>query len=333
MKQQHRNLIVDFIKFNLAIIVALGHYGISGKIDGGFAVTVFFLISGYYLMKGIYNKKKEPSISFIKRKVKKLYLPYITVFSLLLLYNIVNKVFVDKVSCIEIIKYLLNSLQEVLLLQGFGFSQDPVNPTMWFFSVLLISTCIIHKVICLNKEIALRYIFPVIIICIIPIFMGNFDPWGKLFGIVYIPLLKGFATLLMGIYTYLIEDWYNTTFSSVFRFGVSLLSFVACLYIGSESCIYIVFAILMLLPLYSLNFNISDNKLKNGLEKLFSLSDQIYFSHFMVITVLNVLITMLDLPKVNPCVYIIFVVFVAGAMSTWCKLVQNTIKKNNGGRL
>lgn len=321
MKQQSRNLPIDFVKFCLAIIVALGHYGISGKIDGGFAVTVFFLISGYYFMKGM-QRKNESSISFIMRKIKKLYTPYITVFSVLLFYNVANKVFTEKTGYREIIKYLFNSLQEVFLLQGLGFCKDPVNPTMWFFSVLIISVFIIHKIVSLNEKVAIKYIFPIIIISTMPVFLGNFDPWGKVFGFMYIPLIKGFATLLIGIYTYYIEKWYNKKFSKGIRYVLSILSFAGCLCIGSSSYIYIVLTIFILLPLYNLKLNIVDDELKNKLGNVFGLSDYIYFSHFMVITGLHVFSTVLNLSKINMYIYIVVVLFAAVILDKWCKLVK-----------
>lgn len=330
MGQSKRNIYIDCIKFIMAIIVAFGHYGISGTIDGGFAVSVFFLISGYYLIAGIKkNNNKEKSIDFIRKKIVKLYPPYITVFILLLLYNVINKFYLQKMGNSEIINYILNSFQEVFLLQGFGFSKEQVNPTMWFFSVLLISILFIHILIHFNEKLAIKVIFPIIIIVSSPLFIGNFEPWGKIFGVLYIPLVKGFCTILLGMYSYFIAKWYNKISPKMVRYGIMMGSILACLYLGSKSCIYIGLIILILLPLYDTNLYIKPKMLRKCLLKLISLSDQIYFSHYLVITGLHAIITMLALKEIKgmAIIYIVIVLMISVILKWWCLIIQKWYSK------
>lgn len=329
MLQAKRNILIDGIKFLMAIIVALGHYGIKGKIDAGFAVTVFFLISGYYLMAGICRKNEKSSITFIKKKLKRFYLPYITGVMLLLIYNVANKAIVKKEELSLIIKYCISSLQEVFLLQGFGFDKEPVNPTMWFFSVMLISMIIIHKALNLDRRFALKYFFPLIIISSIPVFIGNVDPWGKIYGVVYIPFIRGLVSLLLGVYMYLIEDWYNTFFTFRLRYLVAALSFIGCLYVGSTSNIYILFIVLILLPCFRMKIEIVSAKIYQRLEKLFLLSDQIYFGHYLVITFLHVVLSIVGLGSIKGVglVYLILVLAMAIFLEEFCRKAQDIIDR------
>ena len=75
-----------------------------------------------------------------------------------------------------------------------------------------------------DLPLALKYFFPLIILCSIPVFVGDINPWGRIYGVIYIPLVKGLVSLLLGVYLYLIEDWYNT----FFNFSKNIINLFFC---------------------------------------------------------------------------------------------------------
>lgn len=83
---------IDYAKAILIILVVCGHCGIFRDFDYLFHMAVFFMISGYCINEKYYNSFSGVK-SFIFKKIKSLYIPYIAFnLSTLILHNLFIKV-------------------------------------------------------------------------------------------------------------------------------------------------------------------------------------------------------------------------------------------------
>lgn len=292
-QNQKRDIFVDILKFFLAIIVALSHYGIELSISAGYAVSVFFMISGYYLAKKIENQKtvQSPSKYFIGR-LKKIYPEYVGILLLLFLSHFSIDVLQGKVYLTDILNQLYNALPEFFLLQGLGIESTSLNPPMWYFSVLLVCSYLLYYLLINWKEKTLYLIFPVSIILVFVYLDGDVDPWGKVGNILYVPLIRGYGTMILGIYLYYFTPIYRAYIKSKFRLllaGVAMLMSIAC---GTSTDIYLVFVFIILSILVGntalLGISVEKEKLLVKISKICAImSEKIYFCHFFVILLVS----------------------------------------------
>ena len=81
---------IDVYKANLIICVVLGHSNFKyTEVIYWFHMPLFFIMSGF-----LWNSKESDCLGFIKKKVKRLFVPWITYFIVL---EIIPAIFVEKI--------------------------------------------------------------------------------------------------------------------------------------------------------------------------------------------------------------------------------------------
>ncbi len=204
---------INGIRGILAIIIALFHFELTFPLikrgmfrTGYLGVEFFFILSGFLLTKGFYEKNKCDVIENIKSKLKKMYPAYIAALLLLI------SVFVVKWYDFNYFKWLgsdtnaASFITEVLMLQGFGVSNyKGINGPSWYVSSLLINTIIILLLLKKYKKTyssILSIILSVIIYLLFFIFDYSMGPEYFIFSLLPSGIIRGFAGMSLGSFTY-----------------------------------------------------------------------------------------------------------------------------------
>lgn len=285
MNSKERNYYIDILKLLLAVIVALGHFGVKFFISAGFAVSFFFMISGFYIARHAYTKT-ENTRSYMCKRIDKIYPEYFISFLVLLTTNLIVKIVKYQTGFLDVIRYLFGVIPEALLLQGFGFAKETVNPTMWFMSVLIISSAGIYIILKHIKKTILVYAIPVFSIVSFVIIGYQNDPWGLICGVIYCPLLRGFTTMLLGVFIYYVEPYF-ARLKGLKKLLILIMSIFFCFIIGDSNDLYLIFGALVLLCIYTMH----KVKISNKKQYMFSycgvVSEKIYYWHYFFVIVVH----------------------------------------------
>ena len=105
MANKRREDWIDCLKCIAILIVMMNHLGLTipgfSFWGGMFFVPIFFLLSGY-----TYHTKEETFGRFLKRKAKRLLLPYITANAILFVFFFVKESLLGSISAAEDLKIL-----------------------------------------------------------------------------------------------------------------------------------------------------------------------------------------------------------------------------------
>ncbi len=158
-----RNSAVDIIKFLLAIIIVLYHWGLWFR-SGKLAVEAFFMITGYLMMRSIYKNKDEvdrpdSTFRFVLHKYRSVFLPLL--FSAILGFLLLEfKLYETPIK--EMPRRALLLLFEVFPLQTAGFRAYYATGVSWYLSAMLLSIAILHPIAKRNPERFAYTVAPVI---------------------------------------------------------------------------------------------------------------------------------------------------------------------------
>lgn len=282
---KQRNYYIDLLKLILAIIVALGHFGVELIINAGFAVSVFFMISGYYIAKHAYSKR-EDVCSYMRNRIRKVFPEYLISFLVLLFLKLAVSLIRENIDIINVVRYIINVIPEALLLQGLGFASETVNPTMWFMSVWMIASGFIYVIIKNMRKNILLPIMPFFIIFSFVIIGHQRDPWGLIGGVLYLPLFRGFVTMIIGVGIYFIEPIFIQIREEK-KIVVFTVSIVMCFIIRNSNDCYLIFAASALLYIFTIHKTEIPNKYLKILSYCGIVSEKIYYWHYCFLIVLN----------------------------------------------
>lgn len=165
-------LFIFFFHFKVSV------HGVDTKIynklfsDGYFAVTFFFVLSGFLTFKGLKNNKVslsfKESFNYMLNKIKKLYPLYAIMIIIVFTINVKPE---------KIIRWIVLSIPSFMLIQSFiptSIAYFSFNGVGWYISVLafcyLLSYTFMYKI--KNSNI-LRSIFIIYIFQIICVFLGR----------------------------------------------------------------------------------------------------------------------------------------------------------------
>ncbi|MEY8337968.1 acyltransferase family protein [Lachnospiraceae bacterium 62-35] len=136
-------------------------------LGGGYlGVDFFFVLSGYFLCYSCFQKKFTP-ISFLERRILKLYPLYFIGLMLVFVYScssIILSFGIGIKSAAIIWNYLLNTIDEILMIQMAGFTRDWTNFMLWYVSVLIIDGYILYYLLYVHKDFTIKFISPILIL-------------------------------------------------------------------------------------------------------------------------------------------------------------------------
>lgn len=207
MKQQ-RSYALDLIKLLLSYVIAFFHCGLSVSPGPTVTVQVFFILSGFFLGKTFYEKQSESysAWDYTLDHARKIYPYYFFSCAVFFLYvfarDAVSLALSPSLSGLgALIRSIYNQIPDLLLLQSSMFFHDSVNYPLWQLSALLIAGYFVFALLRQKEALARTVLFPAAILMIQSLLWSGVDLWEN-WGPFYIPLLRAFSPLCIGVLTY-----------------------------------------------------------------------------------------------------------------------------------
>ena len=194
MSGTQREKWIDFVKCIAIIIVMLNHSQLAApqvRFWGGmFFVPVFFVVSGF-----TYRSRRESFLSFLKRKAKRLLVPYITANGILFVFFFMKDVFLadgylsDMYCDLIGVFYARNQLfatgAQTLFFPGFDgniYLYGMLNSPTWFLPALFLTMVLFEGLFRLTKRDGRRMlVVAVILLCLANLYHYLFPmllPWS-----------------------------------------------------------------------------------------------------------------------------------------------------------
>jgi len=222
-KTQTNNIYLWKILFTYMIIAF--HYPVTldflyarGYIWGWYiAVEFFFVVSGCLIYKNIkkYNEKYKGAWQYTLHRYKNIWPKYLMAFVCVFVAICVT----NQLSIKEIGHKLLDSVLEILMLQGIGLNRewDYINPTLWYISILIIAGYVIYWFLSNHKDVFVKIIAPICLIVgysYLYRYVGSLDAVVKTEGVFQNQaLIRGFCDMCMGMYAAMLSDFFAKKFN------------------------------------------------------------------------------------------------------------------------
>ncbi len=204
----NRHSSIDFIKFFMALIIVVYHYGII--FWGGYLVVeCFFMISGFLMMNSVYRAKErgddraDSTFRFVLHKYKIIFLPLL--FAALLAFTLYSTV-VYHYPFTTAMRKLPYLVFEIFPLQVAGFTAYYATGVSWYLAAMLLSMAILHPFAKRNVDQFCYTLAPLIAIFCYGWICIN---WGQLdrgsawiMGLINSGMLRGLAGISAGSLLY-----------------------------------------------------------------------------------------------------------------------------------
>ena len=211
MKRIHS---IDALKLFFAYIIAFYHFGWELSPGPVITVQLFFVFSGFFLAKKFYSKSHADggehysAWCYTLDHAKSIYPIYL--FSILAYFgfhmlrsgvDLLRSPSLDKLSAMALSLY--DQIPDLTFLQSSYRFHESLNYPLWQVSALLIAGHFVYALLCHNEKLSRTLLFPgaiLLIQCLL--YYGEADLWGN-WGPFYVPLLRAFSPLCIGVLTYL----------------------------------------------------------------------------------------------------------------------------------
>lgn len=201
---------LDLMKLVFAYVIAFFHFGIDIAPGSTVTVQIFFMISGFFLAKKYYTRSHGRTgyshWDYTLDHVKSLYPHYLFSYCAYFLYETAREVLVFlREPAMDGIRSMLLRLYDqvpnLLFLQSSHYFHDNMNYPVWQISALVIASFFVYGLLCHNEKLSRTLIFPAAILMIQSILHSGVDLFAN-FGPFYMPLLRAFSPLCIGVLTY-----------------------------------------------------------------------------------------------------------------------------------
>lgn len=332
----NKNSAVEFMRFFIIMCVVVHHY--CGLAPGGYlGVDFFFILSGLLLMHH-YTKyvddNYEPvlaTLNYTKGRYFRLLPYYLLAFFL----GIILSVFLW--DCEHLDGFFERSIWELLMLEGFGFSDGLVVGPGWYCSALIIAGFFVYFLLARFKKTYLYFIAPISLLFILAYMnqnIGHLNRWLQFDTFISTGVLRGFAEMGLGcicykIYTILSEKYKDKgkIFSSILELGCFVYIFYVIFNFGESNRDFIcILAMAVLITSLFTGMSLWSRLLSNRISQfLGSISIGIYLNH-VVLGKINwyMLCSVFSISWTSTLIIYLCIVVVFSAIST--KFVKNLIK-------
>lgn len=347
------NGIVSLWKFIFAIVIVFFHTNVlypdfANPIFryGYVAVEFFFLITGYYFAKNIFNKEKynaekigEETKIFIFKKIKSFWIPIVIAYIL----NIILLIIYGQITTDQ----LVNSIWNVLLLKNVGLGNYRVMGQLWYLTSMLVSFQILYPLLKKYKENFIYLASPLIIVLglgYMNFYCGNLNivqnHWS---GIVSTSLIRGFVEINIGMVIYfisrsLLKVKYTTFFKvSLTIIGEYLLIMVLLVTTFIDKAGRYDYVMLLMMSIATLiicsektfEYRILSNKFTFYLEKISLL---IYINHLLFISLVSMAVPFRNMLPLHQSILsviftVLFTVIEERILKFISKIPKHKIKK------
>ena len=215
-----------------------------------------FQICSFRVGKKFYTRKSQDynQWDYTLDHVKQLYPNYLFSGVILSLYLTVGRIAAlmaepgrDRLR--ELLLSLYYQIPEALFLQSAVHPHTSVNYPLWQLSALLVAGYFVFGLLCHNEKRARMMIFPAAILMIQSLLNSGVGIWDN-YGPFYIPLLRAFSPLCIGVLTYYFTTTRYWSVLSRYSFclnAASLLAIISIVGLGSYDVIYLITAPVVLL--------------------------------------------------------------------------------------
>lgn len=289
----------DVLKVLFAILIALSHFQIYVP---GFDVAVefFFILSGFFLANKFFSKKEknqeQNSWEYTKDHIKKLYPHYIyslvVMIVLLVLKNMLQFIDTQSFTTIkDMFLSLYNTIPEFLMLQNNGIYTGGINYPLWQISTLISAGYFIYELLTRDEKLTTKIICPLAILLAYTYLKGSNVEYFSIYGIIYIPLLRAFALMSLGVITYNIvkseEYHYILEKHPLFLNIISIISLISLIIYQRYNFIHFILSIIIIMTLYYKDSWLNKILNKEIFKGFGDLSYAIYLNHAVIILVVN----------------------------------------------
>lgn len=213
MRDHNRIIDIQRLLFAFVIVICHGHHFTDSTkylfMGGAIAVDFFFLLSGAMLGRTIDNTSNSTDIGtktilFMKHRVTRLIPEFYIAWMIGVCLDAINYK-----SVIEIMKRVITSVGEVLLIDQSGFLNVRFNDVTWYLSALLIVSFIIYPIAIKDKN---RFFFIIAPLGFILLFGYTYQNWETITvlnwnGVCYNTLIRGSMEIFAGCICYRIASY------------------------------------------------------------------------------------------------------------------------------
>lgn len=207
---------LDVFKLLLAYVVALGHYGIYLPPDPAVAVDYFFILSGFFMGRKFYAKTYQKGTEaysawdYTLDHAKTLYPYFLLTLAIAFAYAFARSaiywvLFPSLNGLWDIGALFYDQIPDLLLLHSSHYLENGLLSPSWQISAMLISGFFVYELLHQNEPLTRKIILPVSLLMLRSLMytgVGYFENYG----LIYMPLLRGFAAIGLGVLT-----WYFGT--------------------------------------------------------------------------------------------------------------------------
>lgn len=195
-----RNGSIEFLRFVIIIGVVVHHY--CGLAPHGYlGVDFFFVLSGVFLMRDFMRREniamsaEKKAVEYTKLRYCKILPYYLFAAGLSLVIDIAMR---NNVTIGSLIK---NNIWELLMLEGFGITDNILVGPGWYCSSLLIAGFVVYFLLSKSKGLYINLIAPfAVMITFVYMYQqfGNLNRWLQVDTIISTGTIRGFAELGLG---------------------------------------------------------------------------------------------------------------------------------------
>lgn len=214
---KNRIYTLDVFKLLLAWQIALGHIRIHVPPSSAVSVDIFFIISGFFLAHKFYAStygKGESGLTawdYTLGHVKTIYPHFLFSLLMFLGYVLARKLILWAMSpslsgLYDMGASIYDEISVALLLHSSHYFVDSLLYPTWQISALLIAGYFVYELLRQNEGTTRRLVLPAAVILVQSLMASGVDYFDH-FGFFYLPLLRAFSSLGLGVLTY----YFSTT--------------------------------------------------------------------------------------------------------------------------
>lgn len=205
--EKNKNVELELYRFVMAIMIATLHFsedyaGNHGPFPGGYlGVDFYFILSGFFLMRNYESKKYgdgpfESTMLYFKRRLKKLYPPYLIATLLMLLTSWA----LNGGGLVNLFRQIWDIRWQLICCHFLGMPASFNMRSVWYISSLLILSWLIFFLISKYKEAFLGFapVFGILLLAYIARDYGSLSMQGAEISIFNGGMVRGFAEMSLG---------------------------------------------------------------------------------------------------------------------------------------
>lgn len=284
---------LDLLKLVFAYIIAFFHFGIDIAPGSTVTVQIFFMISGFFLAKKYYSRshgrEDYTHWDYTLDHVKSLYPHYLFSYCAYFLYETAREVliFLREPAMESIQSMLLRQYDQVpnlCFLQSAYYFHDNMNYPVWQISALVIASFFVYGLLCHNERLSRTLLFPAAILMIQSILHSGVDLFEN-YGPFYMPLLRAFSPLCIGVLTYYFTTTpnYNKLKQHRIAFNLAAIYTLVMIFVfNTHANIFLITTPVLILSCYDENSWLNALFNRKILRHCGKLSYAIYLNHALI---------------------------------------------------